>query len=188
MLCEGQYVPFVSIGTEGRLLGAILQEESGVGQANDGQGVNDPVQGRPNHQDAQWNCCANNDKRRTFQCDGSTCRDEVTGNDVPLYQALASSDRAQQLARCGKVAARSRGQEHLWLRKEDDLQHLLHREGEAGIHSEDVWNSSENETGYRSHRRSRNHSAGIPRGFPLCSGLHRQLEPFRGSIPNEVKE
>ena len=50
---------------------------------------------------------------------------------VSLYQALASSDGAQQLAQCGKVAARGRGHEHLWLRKEDELQHLLHREGEA---------------------------------------------------------
>ena len=111
----------------------------------------------------------------------------VTGNDVSLYQALASSDGAQQLARCDKVAARGRGHEHLWLRKEDEWQHLLQREAEAGIHSEDVGNSSENEAGYRSHRRAWTHSAGVPRGFPLCSGLHRQLQPLRGSIPNEVK-
>ena len=71
----------------------------------------------------------------------------VTGNDVSLYQALAPSDGAQQLARCGKVEAKGRGHEHLWLRKEDELKHLLHREGEAGIHSEDVGHSSENETG-----------------------------------------
>ena len=71
----------------------------------------------------------------------------VTGNDVSLYQALAPSDGAQQLARCGKVAAKGRGHEHLWLRKEDELKHLLHREGEAGIHSEDVGHSSENEAG-----------------------------------------
>ena len=76
----------------------------------------------------------------------------VTGNDVSLYQALASRKGAQQLARCGKVAARGRRHEHLWLRKEDGLQHLLHREGEAGIHSGNVGHSSENKTGYRSHR------------------------------------
>ena len=44
MLCEGQYGPFLSAGTEGCLLGTILREESGVGQAIDGQGGNDPVQ------------------------------------------------------------------------------------------------------------------------------------------------
>ena len=49
---------------------------------------------------------------------------------------------AQQLARCGKVAARGRGYDHLWLREEDELQHMLHREGEAGIRSEDVGYSS----------------------------------------------
>ena len=32
---------------------AFLREESGVGQAIDRQGGNDPVQRRPNHQDAQ---------------------------------------------------------------------------------------------------------------------------------------
>ena len=41
---------------------SILREESGVSQAFDGQGGNDPVQSRPNLQDAQWNCCANIDK------------------------------------------------------------------------------------------------------------------------------
>ena len=35
---------FLSTGTEGCHLGAILREESGVGQAIDGQGGNDPVQ------------------------------------------------------------------------------------------------------------------------------------------------
>ena len=39
MLCEGQYGPFLSTGTEGCLLGTILREESGVGQAIDGQGA-----------------------------------------------------------------------------------------------------------------------------------------------------
>ena len=63
------------------------------------------------NQDAHWNGCAKDDKRRTFQCEGLTCGDGVTGNDVSLYQALASSDGAQQLARCGKIAARSRGHE-----------------------------------------------------------------------------
>ena len=187
MLCEGQYGPFLSTGTEGCLLGAILREESGIGQTIDGQEGNDTVQRRPNHQDAQWNCCANDDKRRTFQCDGSSCGDGVTGNDVSLYQALASSDGAQQLARCGKVAARGRGHDYLWLREEDEVQLLLHREGDAGIHSEDVGHSSKNETGYRSHRRARTHSTGVSRWFSLCSGLHRQLQLFRGSIPNEVK-
>ena len=86
MLCEGQYGPFLFTGTEGCFLGAILRDESGVGQAIDGQGGNDTVQRRPNHRDA------NDDKRRTFQCDGSTCGDGVTGNDVSVYQALASSD------------------------------------------------------------------------------------------------
>ena len=43
MLCEGQYEPFLSTGTEGCILGAILREESGVGQTIDGQGGNDPV-------------------------------------------------------------------------------------------------------------------------------------------------
>ena len=95
---------------------------------------------------------------------------------------------AQKLARCRKVAARGRGHEYLWLRKEDILQHLLHREGEAGIHSEDVGHSSGNETGFRSHRRARTYSAGVPRGFSLCSGLHRQLLSFRGSILNESKD
>ena len=90
------------------------------------------------------------------------------------------------MARCGKVAARGRGHEHLWLREEDELQHLLHREGEAGIHSGDAGHSSKNETGYRSHRRAGTQSTGVPRGFSLCSGLHPQLQPFRGSIPNEV--
>ena len=118
------------------------------------KGGNDPVQRQPNHQYAQWNCCANDDIRRTFQCNGSTCGDGVTSNDVSLCQALATINGAQQLARCGKVAARCRGHEHIWLRKEDELQHLLHREGEAGIHSKDVGHSSENETGYRSHGRA----------------------------------
>ena len=72
-------------------------------------------------------------------------------------------------------------------KKKDELQHLLHREGEAGIHSEDVGHSSENETGYRSHRPARTHSAGFPREFSPCSGLHQHLQPFRGSISNEVK-
>ena len=111
----------------------------------------------------------------------------IVSHDVSFYQALASCDGAQQLARCGEVAARSREHEHLWLRKEDELQHLLHREGEAGIYSENVVHLSENETGYRPHRRARTHSAGVSRGFSLCSGLHRQLQSFRGSIPNEVK-
>ena len=186
-LCEGQYAPFLSTGTEGCLVSAILREESGAGQEIDGQRGNDPAQWRPNHQDAQWNCCANDDKRRTFQCDGSTCGDGVNGNDVSLYQALASSNGAQQLARCGKDAARDRGHEYLWLREENELQHLLHREGEAGIHSENVGHSSKNETGHRSHRRARTHSTGVPQGFSLCSGLHRLLQLFRGSIPNEVK-
>ena len=44
MICEGEYGPFLSTGTEGCLLGAILREESRVGQAIDGQGGNDPVQ------------------------------------------------------------------------------------------------------------------------------------------------
>ena len=44
MICEGQYGPFLSTGTEGCLLCAIRREESGVGQAIDGQGGNDPVQ------------------------------------------------------------------------------------------------------------------------------------------------
>ena len=44
MLCEGQYGPVLSTEPEGCLLGAILSEESGVGQAIDGQGGNDPVQ------------------------------------------------------------------------------------------------------------------------------------------------
>ena len=39
MLCAGQYGPFLSTGTEGCLLGTILREESGVGQAIDGQGA-----------------------------------------------------------------------------------------------------------------------------------------------------
>ena len=43
MLCEGQYGPFLSTGTQGCLLGAIQREKSGVGQAIDGQGGNDPV-------------------------------------------------------------------------------------------------------------------------------------------------
>ena len=44
MLCEGQNGPLLSTGTEGCLLSAILGEESGVGQAIDGQGGNAPVQ------------------------------------------------------------------------------------------------------------------------------------------------
>ena len=94
-----------------------------------------------------------------------------TGNDVSLYQPLASSDEAQQLARCGKVAARGRVHEHLSLRKGDELQHLLHREGEACIHSEDVAHSSENETGYRSHRRARTHKQDYHEGFRYAVGF-----------------
>ena len=44
MLCEVQHRTFLSTGTEGCLLGAILREESAVSQAIDGQGCNDPVQ------------------------------------------------------------------------------------------------------------------------------------------------
>ena len=44
MLCEGPNGPFLPTGTEGCLLGAFLGKESGVSQAIDGQGRNDPVQ------------------------------------------------------------------------------------------------------------------------------------------------
>ena len=53
MHCEGQYGLFLSTGSDGCLLGAILREESGVGQAIDGQGAmiqfnDDPTIKMPN--------------------------------------------------------------------------------------------------------------------------------------------
>ena len=60
-------------------------------------------------------------------------------------------------------------------------------ERRSGHPFQEVGNSSENEPGYRSHRRARTHSARVPRGFLLCSGLHRRLQPVLGSIPIEVK-
>ena len=113
-----------------------------------------------------------------------------TGSLVMMSHSIKHWHRvmgAQQLARCGKVAARGRGQEHLWLRKEDELHHLLHREGEADIHSENVGHSCRNEIDYRSHRRARTHSAGVPRGFRYAVGFINSNSPFWGSIPHEVK-
>ena len=187
MLCEGQYGPFLSTGNEGCLLGAILREESGVGQAIDDKGAmiqfnDDPTIKMPNGTVVPM--MTNDELFSVMAQPVETGSLAMMSHSIKHWHRVMGHNNWHDVAKLQQevVGMIISGSE-----KKTNCNICCTEKAKRASVPKTWGTRAKNQTGYRSHRRARTHSTGVRRGLSLCSGLHRQLQPFRGSIPNEDK-